>query len=101
MKMMRRAMAMQESPEQRRTRILVGSPETSPRQYDLAVIFGYAPESWDGMWKLPPGHPILPLSRNWALVTEIVTVPGSNVARRTWRGKQKRRIRLVRARDAG
>lgn len=95
-----RATRVQETAQQRRTRLLVASPETSPTQYDLAVLFGYAPESWDGMWKLPAGHPILPISRNWAIVAEVVTVPGSHVARRTRRGRQKLRYRLVRAVDA-
>ena len=48
---------MGETPAEQRTRILktcVGNAE--PWEYDLAVALGYAPESWDGMWKLTE-HP--------------------------------------------
>lgn len=43
---------MPESPEDQRTRILATITDVDPVDYDLAVALGYAPESWDGMWKL-------------------------------------------------
>jgi hypothetical protein len=87
-----------ETSEQRRTRILTESPETHPTVYDLAVLFGYEPESWDGMWKIPAyEYPIFQLSRNWAVVAEVVYVPGTHVSQRTKRGKQRVRWFLRRA----
>jgi hypothetical protein len=84
-----------ETGEQQRTRILTGSPETSPDQYDAAVALGYEPESWDGMWKLPTGHPIIWLTKRWALVREIVYHPGTHraVYTRTHRSKTRWRLR--------
>lgn len=96
-----RALKAAETPAQQRARILRAHPETSPNQYDLALLFGYRPESFDGMWKLPEGHPVLPVSRNWAVVTEVVTKRGSNVARRWPWGRRVFRFRLKRALDVG
>lgn len=88
---------MSETYEQQKTRILVAHPETSPSQYDSAVILGYEPESWDGMWKLPAGHPILWLTKNWALVREVVYIPGTHAPQRTRTGRRKTRLVLRRA----
>lgn len=88
---------MTESSSDRRTRILRANPQASPTQYDLAVTFGYEPESWDGMWKLPVGYPILQLTRNWALVREVVYQPGTHRSITTKRNRAKTRLRLVRA----
>jgi hypothetical protein len=54
----------------RKRRILLGCPEADAGSYDTCVEFGYEPESWDGMWKLHPRVPIIPLSANWAVVIE-------------------------------
>lgn len=87
---------MTETAEQRRSRILTASPETSPFQYDSAVALGYQPESWDGMYKLPTGYPILWLTRTWALVAEVIEIPGTHTAvMRRGKVKTKRKLRKI------
>ena len=64
---------MSESTEtyaERKRRILLANPTAPAASYDLAVLFGYEPESWDGMWKLHPTWPIIRLSKNWAIALE-------------------------------
>ena len=36
-----------------RERFLIENPTVAPSTYDLCILFGYEPYSWDGMWKLP------------------------------------------------
>ena len=42
---------MSETAEEQRARILNGC-DTNPGDYDLALLLGYEPETWDGMWRL-------------------------------------------------
>lgn len=70
---------MTETVKQQRTRILLNSPQTSVHDYDSALALGYKPESWDGMWKLPADWPVIWLTRNWAIVREVVYVNGTNI----------------------
>lgn len=81
---------MAETYEQQRRRILLANPQTEVAYYDLAYLFGYKPESWDGMWKLRAHRPIIQLTRNWAIAAEVAGMG---------RKRQKIRYRLVRARD--
>ncbi|WP_308491027.1 hypothetical protein [Microbacterium terrisoli] len=84
---------MSETYAERRERICqpVG---TAFYDYDMAYLFGYEPESWDGMYKLRAHWPIIRLSKRWAIAAEVV---GMRVDRR---GRQVQRIhyRLVKAR---
>lgn len=95
-----------ESRAQQRERIIrsnIGTPGFVVSDFDDAVALGYEPESWHGMWKLPaPGEwpwqwPILWISRNWAIVTEIVYHPGTIRPIRTRSGRNKTR-RVLRRR---
>lgn len=83
---------MTETYEEQKRRILLANPDTDSGYYDTAVLFGYAPESWDGMWKLHPRVPIIQLSRNWAIAFEATG--------RIVRNREVFRPRLVRAIDA-
>lgn len=86
-----------ESYTEQRTRILRAFPETSPFDFDSAVILGYPPESWDGMWKLPARWPIIWLTRNWAIVREVRSAPVTHKALRKRNGKRRIRWILKRA----
>lgn len=88
-----------ETHEMRRARICI-QRGTSFLDFDLAYLFGYEPESWDGMWKLRRNRPIIQLSKNWAIAAEVVEQPGTHTCERTRTGRQKIRYRLVKARDA-
>lgn len=87
-----------ETPREQRQRILQENLLLSPSQYDLAIIFGYEPESWDGMYRLADvDYPILQLTRNWALAREVVEIPGTHTAARRKSGRERRRWVLRRA----
>ena len=87
-----------ETPREQRQRILQENLLLSPMQYDLAIIFGYEPESWDGMYRLADvDSPILQLARDWALAREVVEIPGTHTAARRKSGRERRRWVLRRA----
>ena len=64
---------MDETYAERRLRILLMNPGANASDYDTCVLFGYGPESWDGMWKLHARVPIIQISRNWAIALEYRT----------------------------
>lgn len=87
-----------ETPRQQRTRILQENLLLSPKQYDLAIIFGYPPESWDGMYLLADvDRPIRRISRNWAIAREVVLIPGTHRSARRRNGREIRRWAVRRA----
>ena len=45
---------LDETPEQQRERVIRNANSCEARTYDLAIALGYAPERYDGMWKLRP-----------------------------------------------
>jgi hypothetical protein len=65
---------MTETAAEQRTRILRDCPEDEPWEYDLALKLGYQPESWDGMYRLPP-HPFTILDGH-VIVREVATEHG-------------------------
>lgn len=87
-----------ESPREQRQRILQENLLLSPTQYDLAISFGYEPESWEGMYRLADvDYPILRLSRSWAIAREVVLIPGTYRAARRKSGRERRRWVLRRS----
>lgn len=67
---------MSETAAQQRARIIAKSGLPA-WQYDLAVALGYAPESWDGMWKLVADDPFT-FREGVVIAREIVYKPGTH-----------------------
>lgn len=88
---------METAAEQRERIIRDNWPRVLPNVYDDLVSLGYEPESWTGMWKIAPvEHPVLWVTRRWALVKEVVYQPGTVRAVTTRRNTQKTRWVLKR-----
>lgn len=84
-----------ETAAQQRARVIrenLGNPTFTIANYDDAVALGYEPESWDGIYKIAAVEfPILWLTRRYALVREVIEIPGTHTAARDRHGRERRR----------